>query len=129
MSQEPKPARVTTHDEIQALLHLGHAYLEHGQHEEATAIFEGLTALPDTGAYPWMGLGVLQQDTNPERALQYFSHAVKLEPGNVDARVVWAKPLLRQGQAAEARAALSPVADAIVEGSGPAWMLRHTLKL
>lgn len=127
MTQDtPRPP---TQDEIQALLHLGHAYLEHGQHTEAAAIFEGLTALPNTGAYPWMGLGVIQQDTDPERALQYFSHAATLEPGNVDARVVWAKLLLQRGQIDEARAALAPVASAIVEGSGQAWMLRQRLKL
>ncbi|MCS7004825.1 MAG: tetratricopeptide repeat protein [Cytophagales bacterium] len=75
-------------EDAQVRLNLAHAYFHLGKQEEATRYYESVAQSDDKSlaSIAYQQLGVLESNTNVERALLHCKNALKMNPSNQEAR-------------------------------------------
>ncbi len=92
-----------------SLARLGYIYYGHERFDEAESIFAGLATLRPQDFYPWHVLGLIaRRKKNHTQAVQYFQHALKVSPENIETRVAMAEALFENGQTSAAVELLMP---------------------
>lgn len=92
-----------------SLARLGYLYYGHERFEEAESIFAGLATIRPQDFYPWHVLGLIaRRKKNHTQAIQYFQHALKLSPENIETRIALAETLYEGGQLKPALEMLQP---------------------
>lgn len=91
-----------TEEHIEDLRYTGFAYVRQGKYDIALAFFEALTILDPTNAYDAQTLGAIYIQLNePEKALQYFDRALKLDAEHGPTLLNLAKAFFMMGRKAE----------------------------
>lgn len=66
-----------TPKEMAALLSYGHTFFEYGQHDKATAIFNGILLFDPSNAYAHAMLGAMEQKkSNYTQAIEHYSQSI-----------------------------------------------------
>lgn len=91
-----------TEEQIEELRYTGFAYVRQGKYDIALPIFEALTILDPESAYDAQTLGALHlQMGNPQKALQFFDKALKLEADHAPTLLNLAKAFFMLGKKQE----------------------------
>lgn len=91
-----------TEEQIEDLRVTGFAYIRQGKYNIAQPFFEALIALDPESAYDAQTLGAIYLQTNqPEKALQCFDKALKLEADHAPTLLNLAKALFMMGKKSE----------------------------
>lgn len=91
-----------TEEQLEELRYTGFAYVRQGKYDIALPIFEALTILDPESAYDAQTLGALHlQMGNPQKALQFFDKALKLEADHAPTLLNLAKAFFMLGKKQE----------------------------
>lgn len=91
-----------TNEQIEELRFIGFAYIRQGKYEIATPLFEALCVLDPESAYDAQTLGAIYlQMGSPNKALQYFDKALKLEADHAPTLLNLAKAFFMLGREQE----------------------------
>ena len=98
-------------EEFWGLARLGYVLQEEGRVAEARAVFEGLTVVNPSEAYPWRALGCIARDDGKlSQAVDLFAHSLKLAESDTT-RLQLGEVLILSGRLADAMPVLRPASQ------------------
>ena len=117
-------------DQLEELRFSGFSFLRQGQYEKARLFYKALVILDPQNAYDAQTLGALYLQMNePQEALAWLNHALRLDPFHEPTLLNKAKALLtlhENSAALDLARALEKSADPSIAGDASALVYSHT---